>query len=64
MTIVPLFSLENYLMFLDHLKKENVKGKISRLRHDYWTRSIGTEVSFDTKEQTSCFILHPLIRNI
>jgi hypothetical protein len=59
MTISPFFFLENYLMFLDHLKMEDVNGKVSRLRRDFWTRSIGTEVSFDTKEQPSSFILHP-----
>jgi hypothetical protein len=47
------FFLGNYLMFLDHPKKEDVNGNVSRLRHDFWTRSIGSEVSFDTKKQPS-----------
>jgi hypothetical protein len=46
-------------MFLDHLKMVDVNDKVFRLRRDFWTRSIGTEVSFNTKEKPSSFILHP-----
>jgi hypothetical protein len=46
---VPLFFLRNHLMFLNHPEKEDVNGKVSMLHHDFWTRSIETEVSFDTK---------------
>jgi hypothetical protein len=43
-------------MFLDHPKKEDVNGNVSRLRHDFWTRSIGSEVSFDTKSSLPVYM--------